>query len=468
VQPAVLWAQPLRSSAGHLLVVSKMSHFLKYLSSTFQYVLEGRTEPKRVLVLGLDAAGKTTFLHKHRAMGSSLLQPEIETTIPTIGFNVETAETKKYSMTCWDVGGCDKIRPLWRHFMQNCGGIIFIVDSNDRDRVPEAKNELQLFLSEEFLVGLPVLIAANKCDLPNSMRLPEVIERFDLRSITGRSCRILGTCMTLGDGVAQVNAWLMRASKGDRLLDTTDANVPPVVFAVNFAAPPGQRNDTAQAFANSLFDAGAVGAATAMHSAKRDAERAQRTLVAQEWTTRVDCPEDEFLSLLSSYQLDIWDHYTHVRIAWVLLHRHGIQEGFSKIAQVLQDYIANSTRTDGKSFHPTMTRFWCHMIAYSMHLLSWDSPAPAEMHPDSGFKLFITALCTSDDSLPLWDKMLFKEYYSSAVMFGAAARAGVSQPDLQGLPNIVEILNPALVANAQSELHFLQQERYWRKSTAAT
>ncbi|KAA8529590.1 hypothetical protein F0562_034310 [Nyssa sinensis] len=76
----------------------------------------------RILMVGLDAAGKTTILYK-------LKLGEIVTTIPTIGFNVETVEYKNISFTVWDVGGQDKIRPLWRHYFQNTQGLIFVVDS---------------------------------------------------------------------------------------------------------------------------------------------------------------------------------------------------------------------------------------------------------------------------------------------------------------------------------------------------
>merc|ERR1712149_70790 len=76
----------------------------------------------RILMVGLDAAGKTTILYK-------LKLGEVVTTIPTIGFNVETVEYKNISFTVWDVGGRDKIRPLWRHYYQNTQGIIFVVDS---------------------------------------------------------------------------------------------------------------------------------------------------------------------------------------------------------------------------------------------------------------------------------------------------------------------------------------------------
>jgi ADP-ribosylation factor protein 4 len=89
----------------------------------------------RILMVGLDAAGKTTILYK-------LKLGEIVTTIPTIGFNVETVEYKNISFTVWDVGGQDKIRPLWRHYFQNTQGLIFVVDSNDRERVGEAREEL--------------------------------------------------------------------------------------------------------------------------------------------------------------------------------------------------------------------------------------------------------------------------------------------------------------------------------------
>lgn len=88
------------------------------------------------LSVGLDAAGKTTILYK-------LKLGEIVTTIPTIGFNVETVEYKNICFTVWDVGGQYKIRPLWRHYFQNTHGLIFVVDSNDRERVAEAEEELQ-------------------------------------------------------------------------------------------------------------------------------------------------------------------------------------------------------------------------------------------------------------------------------------------------------------------------------------
>ncbi|CAL1276227.1 unnamed protein product [Larinioides sclopetarius] len=109
----------------------------------------------RILMVGLDAAGKTTILYK-------LKLGEIVTTIPTIGFNVETVEYKNISFTVWDVGGQDKIRPLWRHYFQNTQGLIFVVDSNDRERIGEAREELMRMLAEDELRDAVLLIFANK------------------------------------------------------------------------------------------------------------------------------------------------------------------------------------------------------------------------------------------------------------------------------------------------------------------
>jgi small GTP-binding protein len=79
-----------------------------------------------------------------------------------LGFNVETVEYKNISFTVWDVGGQDKIRPLWRHYFQNTQGLIFVVDSNDRERIGEAREELTRMLAEDELRDAVLLIFVNK------------------------------------------------------------------------------------------------------------------------------------------------------------------------------------------------------------------------------------------------------------------------------------------------------------------
>ncbi|KAK4684444.1 ADP-ribosylation factor 1/2, partial [Tremellales sp. Uapishka_1] len=155
----------------------------------------------RILMVGLDAAGKTTILYK-------LKLGEIVTTIPTIGFNVETVEYKNISFTVWDVGGQDKIRPLWRHYFQNTQGIIFVVDSNDRERITEAREELQRMLSEDELRDALLLVFANKQDLPNAMNAAEITDKLGLHSLRQRAWYIQAACATSGDGLYEGLEWV--------------------------------------------------------------------------------------------------------------------------------------------------------------------------------------------------------------------------------------------------------------------
>jgi len=161
----------------------------------------------RILMVGLDAAGKTTILYK-------LKLGEIVTTIPTIGFNVETVEYKNINFTVWDVGGQDKIRPLWRHYFQNTQGLIFVVDSNDRERISEAAEELNKMLNEDELRDAAVLVFANKQDLPNAMSVAEVTDKLGLHQLRSRKWYIQSTCATSGDGLYEGLDWLSNVLSG--------------------------------------------------------------------------------------------------------------------------------------------------------------------------------------------------------------------------------------------------------------
>ena len=163
----------------------------------------------RILMVGLDAAGKTTILYK-------LKLGEVVTTVPTIGFNVETLEYKNISFSVWDVGGQDKIRQLWRHYFQNTQGLIFVIDSNDRERIGEAAEELARMLGEDDLRDAVLLIFANKQDLPNAMTASEITERLKLHSHKNRPWYIQSACATSGDGLYEGLDWLSNQLKNSR------------------------------------------------------------------------------------------------------------------------------------------------------------------------------------------------------------------------------------------------------------
>ncbi|XP_071731132.1 ADP-ribosylation factor-like isoform X2 [Rutidosis leptorrhynchoides] len=171
------------------------------LSKLFSQLF-GKTE-MRILMVGLDAAGKTTILYK-------LKLGEIVTTIPTIGFNVEAVEYKNISFTVWDIGGQDKIRPLWRFYFANTQGIVFVVDSNDRDRVIEARDELFKLLNEDELRDAVLLVLANKQDLPNAMNAAELTDKLGLHTLRQRPWYIQSTCATSGEGLYEGLEWLSK------------------------------------------------------------------------------------------------------------------------------------------------------------------------------------------------------------------------------------------------------------------
>jgi small GTP-binding protein len=157
----------------------------------------------RILMVGLDAAGKTTILYK-------LKLGEVVTTIPTIGFNVETIEYKNINFTVWDIGGQYQIRLLWKHYYQNTHGIIFVVDSSDADRFDEAKEELHRMLAEDDLKDASLLVLANKQDIQGALTPAQVAEKLSLPSLRGTKWHIQGVCATIGDGLYEGLDWLTK------------------------------------------------------------------------------------------------------------------------------------------------------------------------------------------------------------------------------------------------------------------
>ena len=153
------------------------------------------------LMVGLDAAGKTSVLYQ-------LKMSELVKTIPTIGFNVETLDYKGLTFTIWDVGGQDKIRMLWKHYYQNTDGIIFVVDSNDKDRIKLSEEVLKLMLAEEDLKNSALLVMANKQDLSGALSPNEVTHQLGMNEIKGRNWLVQGTSAQTGQGLKEGLDWM--------------------------------------------------------------------------------------------------------------------------------------------------------------------------------------------------------------------------------------------------------------------
>ena len=151
-------------------------------------------------MVGLDGAGKTTILLK-------LKIGEVVSTIPTIGFNLETVEFRNLKFNIWDIGGQDSIRKFWKHYYQNAEGLIFVVDSTDKRRLELAREELHKMLAEEELKDTVVLILANKQDI-GLISVEEVINGLDLQSLKGRVWHCQGTSAIQGQGIVEGLGWL--------------------------------------------------------------------------------------------------------------------------------------------------------------------------------------------------------------------------------------------------------------------
>ncbi|KAK8809514.1 hypothetical protein WA158_000457 [Blastocystis sp. Blastoise] len=155
----------------------------------------------RILVLGLDNAGKTTILYRVQLN-------EAVSTVPTIGFNVETIKYKNLTFQVWDLGGQTSIRPYWRCYFPDTDAIIYVVDSADFDRLSIAHSELDVILNEDELHGVPLLVFANKQDIPGALRGDQISEGLGLTEIRDRKWTIFESDAKNGKGLTEGFDWL--------------------------------------------------------------------------------------------------------------------------------------------------------------------------------------------------------------------------------------------------------------------
>jgi signal recognition particle receptor subunit beta len=419
-----------------------MSLITSLLASIF-----GGKEEYRILFLGLDASGRTTALYK-------LKLGEVVTTLPTIGFNVETIDVApsssagllsnhKTTLTVWDVGGCDKIRPLWRHYYAGLDGIVFFIDGCDRERMfsksesdrwSMAQGLFEGTLAEEVLQHVPALVFVNKQDLEGCISPHKVRERLNLDQYRDRMTNCMGCCATSGDGLMEGLQWLTMAMAQRRTaVPTTD----------NSSASSASAQITAQTSSATEVPA------EPLTPEQQEAQKMEQLM--NDWLQRKDDDPDTFIQQLDDATLDTWDHYTHLRIAWLLLNRHGRRQGMLLIFEKIKSFIERSPRTKrggsssnnnrGTTFHETMTYFWVHMVDYSMKVNEFNRKMGATDGVDRSdggidtsknfkhFLLFNPHLCNGG---------LFLHYYSKQLMLlNADARTTVLLPDVRPLPSFL-------------------------------
>ncbi|WKX94505.1 hypothetical protein Q1695_011634 [Nippostrongylus brasiliensis] len=155
----------------------------------------------RVLILGLDNAGKTTITKKFLGEDLSLVEP-------TLGFNIKTVDFHGFTINFWDVGGQKSLRSYWRNYFEQTDALIWVVDSGDRERLIACQEELKSLLTEERLSGATLLVLANKQDLPSAAKVGDIAKLMELEEIKSHHWRIYSCSAMTGENLLEAVSWM--------------------------------------------------------------------------------------------------------------------------------------------------------------------------------------------------------------------------------------------------------------------
>ena len=151
----------------------------------------------------MDNAGKTTIMKR-------LKGEPIDTISPTLGFSIKTLERNGYKLNLWDVGGQKSLRSFWRNYFECTDGIIWVVDSADKRRLEDCKEELHKLLQEERILGASLLVLANKQDLPGAMSFEDIKEILELDNIKTHHWKILKTSAVTSENLFDGIDWIIQ------------------------------------------------------------------------------------------------------------------------------------------------------------------------------------------------------------------------------------------------------------------
>ena len=171
---------------------------LKLLRSLKKSDKEGR-----IVVLGLDNAGKTTIL-------KAMAEEDISTIMPTQGFNVKSLTQDGFKLNVWDIGGQEAIRDYWKNYIENTDGLVYVVDSSDEIRLKECTDCLTGLLNEDDLKDVPLLVFANKQDLQFALEAEQILKSLNLMEIKDRTWNIQACSALTKEGLQEGMEWLVK------------------------------------------------------------------------------------------------------------------------------------------------------------------------------------------------------------------------------------------------------------------
>ncbi|KAJ3929224.1 MAG: ADP-ribosylation factor [Lentinula lateritia] len=393
---------------------------------------------RRIGLSGLDYCGKTTLINK-------LKYGKVIETIPTIGLIFTTANlnipTSEGILRCtiWETGapGCSpqSYRNLIKSVLTPSAAIIWLVDGRDRDRLEESAEELESVMepggSHTLSVTAPILILATKQDLPNIVPLEDIRRKFN-RAISGRKAVIFGISLVQegSDGLLSAFDWLQAALKN----------------------APSSEPSTVPSNSSNLAS---------------DPEGSFEKKLSS-WISRAetDSSPEEFLSQFHAINLPSWDHFTHIRLAYVILTTFGRQKGKDMIFDGIEKYIRESPQTRGRTFHVTMTYFWIQLVHFGICNMPSSTPATSATKEESHKVTYSSdvdvstvaesyrSFSSTSSFTPLPSPQtefagflllnpfvaqpnLWEEYYSKDVIMSPEAKKGMVLPDKKSLPSLV-------------------------------
>ncbi|KAF4988752.1 hypothetical protein FGRMN_9581 [Fusarium graminum] len=160
----------------------------------------------RILMLGLDNAGKTTIVKK-------IMGEDVNTVSPTLGFIIKTIDYEGYKLNIWDVGGQKTLRSYWRNYFEKTDALIWVVDATDRIRIQDCRDELQGLLLQERLAGATLLVFANKTDVEGCMPNEEILSELQLEPIRSHRWHILSCSAMTGANLKEGLSWVVEDAK---------------------------------------------------------------------------------------------------------------------------------------------------------------------------------------------------------------------------------------------------------------
>uniref|UniRef100_A0AC35U851 ADP-ribosylation factor-like protein n=1 Tax=Rhabditophanes sp. KR3021 TaxID=114890 RepID=A0AC35U851_9BILA len=185
------------------------------MGNSFTSLLFKNTD-HRVVILGLDNAGKTTILYRIKLHQIVLPQP-------TVGFNcekcrVENGIAKGHHFSLWDIGGHHRLRPLWKTYIKSTTAVIYVIDTSCKTRLDESKDELEILINSSGLpISVPILILANKQDLPSSMKSDNVLEEMNV-NFNKRIVEWVDVCALTGEGLEDIFGKLLTMINASKVL----------------------------------------------------------------------------------------------------------------------------------------------------------------------------------------------------------------------------------------------------------